>query len=162
MPLNPSLGFGSQPFGTTSIGLGTPVGLPLPGNGYETVDDLVPVRALDLVTLDYQVDDTTDGSPHAEWTAMEQAVALALTTPANTLPFALSFGDPTLALEKMPADPAGTARALTEKALYPLTSAGQVRILDVTVSAAGNVLYRTVRWLDVTANATRTTTGPLT
>lgn len=156
----PIVGFGIQPLGITASGIGTPVGLPLPGAGYEFVSDLVANRGLNLSTNDYDVNDSADGAPHAEITAMEQQVILALSTPEGQLPQDLLFGDATLNLDKIPDSLVSTVIGRTQTALFALTSAGQVSIDAVDVVRAGsNGIVRTVTWTDLTTGEQTSTTA---
>lgn len=142
-------GFGLAPFGLSAVGLGSPVGLPAPGQGYETSVDLVPARALDLRAQDYEVDDDQTGSPHGEWEALAQNVVLRLGTPRGSLAFDRTFGNPFLLLRKVPVDLAGAAQKGTYDALADLIADGQVQLVSVTAERLNGTVIATVLWRDL-------------
>lgn len=160
-------GFGIKPAGITSAGVGTPLGLPVPGSqGYTQSPDVVAVRAINLRTRDYDTDDSTTAYEHRSMTAQEQLVVIALTETPNRLGYAPTLGDATNGLGLLPT--AREARGYVEAALRPYTSQGLIEILGVDIVTIGNVLYRQVRWRDLTVTRTargaeseRTTTTPI-
>lgn len=151
----PKYGFGTQPAGTTAGGLGTPLGLPLAGAGYERVSDPCDVREIDPVLRDYVVDTTTTGAPHATMAAVAQRVLLALSTPRGQISAAPTFGDRTLTLRKMPTEE--DARASTEVALADLVAEGAIEILSIQTERSGGTLTRVVEWRDTSTREVSTT-----
>jgi hypothetical protein len=154
---NPVLGFGLQPAGISAGGLGTPLGLPLPGSTYESVADLTPARSIDLQARDYAVDTDTTGAPHGVWDPLLQNVVLRLTTKRDRLAYARAFGNGFLSQTRTPADIQAAALAWAEDALHDLIEAGQVRIESVEASADRGAGVEAVTWVDVAKNAERTT-----
>lgn len=153
-------GAGTMPAGFGSAGLGTPVGLPVPGGGgYERSVDVVAVESIDPVARDYVLD--SDGN-HAAITATEQRVLLALSQPFGSLPWDASFGDRTLNLTKLPANALDTVRRHTENALAHLTRTGAIELLGVVIETdPRGTLLRAVDWLDTSARIARVTKAPL-
>lgn len=149
-----------MPAGLGSAGLGTPVGLPVPGGaGYEQSVDVVAVESIDPVTRDFVLD--ADGL-HAGITANEQRVLLALSQPFGSLPWDASFGDRTLNMTKIPADALAAVRRHTENALAHLTSTGDIDLIGVVVETEPRgFLVRAVEWVDTSSRTTRTTRAPL-
>lgn len=153
-PTPPALGFGLQPGGNSSFGVGTPLDLPLPGSGYQPVVDLVAVRQIDPFRKDYVTDSTTIGVPHSSMTAMESAVLIALTQPVGKLPYAPTMGNLVNNLTKQPTP--ANARSYVEQALAPYTSTKQIAILRVSIEQRGGFLYCVVSWVDLTTKAAPT------
>lgn len=153
-------GAGTMPAGLGSAGLGTPVGLPVPGGaGYERSVDVVAVESIDPVARDYVLD--SDGN-HAAITATEQRVLLALSQPFGSLPWDTSFGDRTLNLTKLPANALDTVRRHTENALAHLTSTGAIELLGVVIETEPRgSLVRAVDWVDTSTRVARITKAPL-
>ncbi len=156
----PLLGFGQQPFGNTSAGTGTPLNLPLPGSaGYITSTDIVPVRAINTRTKDYDLDTTTAGYDHKPWNIAEQQVLLALQETPGRLSYWLDGGDQTNALGTIPT--IETVRGYTQGALRALIQAGTIELLDVSITNTGAALFRVVTWRDTTSKAVIDTTAKL-
>lgn len=153
---NPVLGFGAQPAGITAAGLGTPLGLPLPGLSYESVADLVAARAIDLATKDYVVN-SDDHAFHAAWDGLLERVVLALTTRRGRLPFDKLTGNDFLNLQKAPADLQASAKNSAAIALKDLTDAGLVAIDSVEVLQDGGSAIEAVTWTDLAKRQQRTT-----
>lgn len=148
-------GAGTQPAGTSGAGIGTPLGLPLPGSsGYTQNSDIVDCRALDTVARDYDVDEDTTALEHRAWTPMEQCVAFALTETKGRLPYARNLGDQTNSAHTVPTIAA--VRGYVAEALRTYVEARQVEILDVQIVVRGNALFRSVTWRDLTQRTTRT------
>lgn len=144
----PKYGFGTQPNGSTGGGIGTPLGLPLSGAGYERIFDVVDVREIDPVARDYVVDDTTDGAPHYTMGAMSQRVLLTLSTPLGQMPCAQDFGDDTLNKTKIPT--ADEATRSTERALASLVEDGEISVESIVVEPGPRgVLARAVTFTDL-------------
>jgi hypothetical protein len=149
-----------MPAGFGSAGLGTPVGLPVPGGaGYQQSVDVVAAESIDPVTRDYALDDE---GKHYAITATEQRVLLALSQPFGSLPWDATFGDRTLNLTKLPANAIDTVRRHTENALAHLTSTGAIELLGVVIETdPRGTLLRAVDWVDVSSRVTRNTKAPL-
>lgn len=162
-PVNPVLGFGLQPGGTSSFGVGTPVDLPLPGNGYQPAVDVCAVRQINPLTKDYVTDITQLGSPHTACTAMEQQVLMCLMQTVGGLPFAMTYGDRSNNLTKQTT--LAQVRSYVDAALAPLVSTKQIVVLGIAIVQDGGRLYRQVTWRDLTYSAQsvgveRTTKAP--
>ena len=144
----PKYGFGTQPNGSTGGGIGTPLGLPLSGAGYERIFDVVDVRKIDVIARDYSVDDTTDGAPHYTMGATSQRVLLTLSTPLGQLPAAQDFGDDTLNRSKIPT--LDDAIRGTTNALAAMVEEGAIDVTDIQVEQAPNgTLIRAVTFTDL-------------
>jgi len=147
-PINQPFGAGVQPAGLTGIGLGTPLGLPSPGNGFGYVADVVAVRMINPLTKDYVVDYTTNGAPHYAMTAMEQQVLVRLLQPVGKLSYATAFGDKTNNLTKQTATTQQVI-GFVNAALADLIATKQIAVDAVSILANGGMLTREVRWRDL-------------
>lgn len=154
---NPILGFGLQPAGISAAGLGTPLGLPLPGHAYDTRTDLVAARRINLATKDYDVDADSENLSHEAMDAIEQRVVLALTTKRRRLPFDRNRGNDFLNARKAPADIQALARNSAEEALLEMTQAGEVRIDSVEALQEGGRAIEIVRWTNLATRQERVT-----
>ena len=148
-------GAGFQPAGTSAAGLGTPLGLPTPGAGYESSADACAVRAISAVTRDYVIDATTTGLAHVATTAAQQKVLLALTTPLGQITAVPGFGDDTLNMKRMTTIEG--VRAFTESALLALTDAGEIAIDNIEIENEHGALVRVVSWTDTTLSTSHET-----
>lgn len=148
--------FGTGYAGFAPAGLGTPDGLPVPGAAYSPSADDVTARALDLPRKDYAVDDDSTGSPHDAWDGLVQNVVLRLTTRRGRLPYAPSFGNNFLNLDRAPLDLNGAAQRAATEALADLLALGQVALVEVTGSRTGGAAVMTVVWRDLRTGQERT------
>lgn len=148
--------FGTGYAGYAPAGLGTPAGLPAPGAAYVQTVDTVAARALDLAAKDYTVDDDETGSPHDAWDGLAQTVVLRLTTRRGRLPYAPTFGNAFLNLDRLPLDLTGYARKSAAEALGDLIAAGQVELIDVTTDRQGGLAAMIVTWRDTRTGRQRT------
>lgn len=154
--------FGTGYAGYAPAGLGTPEGLPTPGAAYVQTVDTVAARALSLATKDYAVDDDSTGSPHDAWDGLAQNVVLRLSTSKGRLPYAPTFGNAFLSLDRVPLDLTGYARKSAAEALGDLIAAGQVELLSVTADRTGGLATMHVTWRDTRTLAERTTSATAT
>lgn len=154
---NPILGFGLQPAGTSAAGLGTPLGLPLPGESYDRSTNIPAARGLDLATKDYAVDADSESVAHEEMDPVEQRVVLALTTRRNRLPFDRNVGNDFLNARKAPPDIQALARNTAEEALEEMTGAGEIRIDSVEALQSGGRAIEIVTWTNLATKQERTT-----
>lgn len=143
--------------GLSGFGLGTPTGLPAPGAAYLRSADLTPARALDLAAKDYAVDDDATASPHDGWDGLAQNVVLRLTTRRGRLPYAPTFGNAFLALDRVPADLTGYAARAATDALDDLLAAGEVEVVSVTADRSRGLAVMAVTWLDTRTRTERVT-----
>lgn len=144
----PAYGFGTQPAGTTSGGIGTPLGLPLPGTGYESVADLSAARGLSPSTFDYAVDDDTTAAPHDSLDPLVQRVFLLLTTRLGRLPFARTMGNGFMLLTRRDVDIERYAPVFVAQALAEPIREGLVEVESVATVGEGSTQYLVVSWID--------------
>ena len=154
--------FGTGYAGFAPAGLGTPDGQPVPGAAYTQSADDVTARALDLPRKDYAVDDDSTGSPHDAWDGLAQNVVLRLTTRRGRLPYAPTFGNPFLNLDRAPADLNGAAQRAATEALADLLTLGQVALVSVTGERTGGVATMLVVWRDLRTGQERSVTATAT
>lgn len=144
----PAYGFGTQAAGITSGGIGTPIGLPLPGTTYESVADLSASRGLAPSLYDYSVDEDTTAAPHAALDPLTQRVFLLLTTRLGRLPFDRAMGNAFMLLGKRTIDIERFAPVLVAQALAGPIAEGLVEVESVQVEGEGTAEALVVTWID--------------
>lgn len=157
----PAYGFGTQPAGTTSGGIGTPLGLPLPGTTYESVADLVAARGFDTATFDYSIDTETTAAPHDSLDPLAQRVFLLLSTRKGRLPFARPVGNDFFNLTRRDVDIERFGPVFVAQALAGPIAEGLVEVESVAVQTDGGAAYLIVSWIDKKRRQLRSTRSAL-
>ncbi len=142
----PMSGFGTQPLGNTSAGVGHAAGIPLPGQAYESGPTVVPTRKIDPVDRNYIYDTSELGVPFEGMDPIDEMVLLRLTTPKRQLAMNGLFGNDFLNAKKDDGDLLRLANSEARIALRDLIETDLVRILSIAVEREGSAVFKVVTY----------------